>query len=185
MVTLVPSRRCRILRVLLLATLTSIVAAGPAWAHLGSAADVAPSRAMVITAAVTAASPSGITYAAQPLAPAWPLLITLAVAILAVSPPRRVLVASGLVLLLAVFALEDAMHSVHHGLGPVDAKGCAVAAASVHVMGTAVDAITTTDLIPPPAEEDRLERDVTRPEVLYRSPVQQRAPPAEPSPSSL
>jgi fumarate reductase subunit D len=156
----------------------SIVAAGPAWAHLGSAADVVLSRSMMAPAAVTATSLSGTTGAAESHALISALLIISAVAIAAVSPRRRVLVASGLVLLLVVFALEDAMHSVHHGLGPVDAKSCAVAAASVHVTGTTVDAITAADLLPPSAEERRLERDVTRPEILYRSPVQQRAPPA-------
>ena len=91
---------------------------------------------------------------------------------------RRVLVTSGLVALLVVFAFEEAVHSVHHGLGSAEAKGCAVAAASAHVTGTTVGSVTATDLVPPPAEEQRLESNLARPYVSYRSPVQERAPPA-------
>jgi hypothetical protein len=43
-----------------------------------------------------------------------------------------------LVLLVAVFAFEAALHSVHHGLGP-DPESCRLAAAAAHVTAVAID----------------------------------------------
>jgi len=155
-----------------------IAAAGPAWAHFGSATEDAPLRPALQMRQVAAGSLSVPAAVADPQAVVWSLLAVLLVTIVAMSRRRRVLVTSGLVALLVVFAFEEAVHSVHHGLGSAEAKGCAVAAASAHVTGTTVGSVTATDLVPPPAEEQRLESNLARPYVSYRSPVQERAPPA-------
>ena len=130
------------------------------------------------TEPVWAASTSGLTDAVHLDASVWPLLIIVLVAIAATARHWRIHVASGLALLLVVFACEEAVHSVHHGLGPVDAKGCAVAAASVHLTGAMAAAVTSADVILPPVEEHRVEPSIASPAVFFRSPVQQRAPPA-------
>jgi disulfide bond formation protein DsbB len=93
--------------------------------------------------------------------------------------PRRAAVI-GLVLLLALFAFEDALHSVHHGFDPKQAETCTIAAASGHVSGVAVDAVVGASMILMPVgqavEPDR------SPLPLHRlAPDQGRAPPALPA----
>jgi disulfide bond formation protein DsbB len=70
----------------------------------------------------------------------WPpavLGVTLIFALLLAATlvaPRRVLIAA-LVLVLAIIAVEESVHSVHHLADQRAAANCAVAAASVHVQG--------------------------------------------------
>jgi fumarate reductase subunit D len=54
--------------------------------------------------------------------------------------PRRALVLV-LGLLLAVFAFEDGLHSVHHGLDDKQYGKCAIAAASAHLSAVSVDGV--------------------------------------------
>lgn len=99
-----------------------------AHAHVGtiaSAPDVTPRLDLATT----------ILRAAPPAAPPIILLLGLAggvlLALAARSHPRRVLVLA-LAALLAVFAVEAGIHSVHH-LGERAATACALAAAASHL----------------------------------------------------
>jgi hypothetical protein len=66
----------------------------------------------------------------------WPAAVVIAAAAaLAWLRPRRTM-AIALVLLLAIFALEDAVHSVHHGFDQAQATSCAVAAVGAHLTAT-------------------------------------------------
>lgn len=59
---------------------------------------------------------------------------------------RRTLVLC-LVLLLARFAFENALHSVHHGLDPKQAKSCTLAMASAQLSAVAVDGVAETPIV--------------------------------------
>ncbi len=87
------------------------------------------------------------------------------------------MVALALVLLLTVFAFEDGLHSVHHGLDQAQASSCAVAAVGTHLSATAVDGAAQSDVILPVvalAAEPRPSDPIAR----FTSPDQGRAPPA-------
>jgi hypothetical protein len=81
------------------------------------------------------------------------------------------------VLLLGVFAFENALHSVHHGFDQKEAKSCAIATASAQLAATAVDSVTHVDLVPPPAGRST-ESAPIRLVVRFQCPDQGRAPPA-------
>ena len=81
--------------------------------------------------------------------PPWPALaIVAAAAALGWRRPRRA-AALALALLLAVFAFENGLHSVHHGLDQAQASSCPVAAAGVHLHATPVDGAAPCDVILP------------------------------------
>src|SRR5687768_749326 len=107
----------------LLLALTLVVAAGsPAWSHVGVMELPADTPAPV-------AAPVTFLVAATPEAtPIWPFVAVLVAAALAALPPRRA-VALALVLLLALFAVESGVHSVHHLADQQGAAQCVVAAA--------------------------------------------------------
>jgi hypothetical protein len=52
-----------------------------------------------------------------------------------------------LVLLLTLFAFENALHSVHHGFDPKQADACTLAMASTHLSAVAVDAAAEPSII--------------------------------------
>ncbi|HET7341689.1 MAG TPA: hypothetical protein VFL90_09515 [Methylomirabilota bacterium] len=85
----------------------------------------------------------------------------------------------GLAVLLALFAFETGMHSVHH-LGERPPVPCAVASASAHVSGvttTVVEVVT-----PAPAAERAAERAPVSPLALRPICVHEgRAPPSAPA----
>jgi hypothetical protein len=87
-------------------------------------------------------------------------------------------VALALVLLLGVFAFENALHSVHYGLDQAGAKNCAIATASAQLAATTVDLVVEADLVSPPTEDRALESDLTGPAVHAACPDRGRAPPA-------
>jgi len=170
---------------LVLAGFTLASAVTPAWAHLKTTpevARVAPDVALlslVETAPADRQSPlSGAALVATPTAPglAWPALVgALAMAMLAWRRTRRV-VALTLVLFLTLFAFEDGLHAVHHGLDNSRMTGCPLAAAAAHLSATAVDRVVSTDMILPvvaPAPES------AQPDAGIRRvcPDQGRAPP--------
>jgi len=99
-----------------------------AQAHLGSVAPAVDLGPRLDTAATA-------LRAAPPVAPPITLMLGLAAGLLAALAarrhPRRVLVLA-LAVLLAVFAVEAGIHSVHH-LGERAATTCAVAAAAGHL----------------------------------------------------
>src|SRR6516225_5534267 len=129
------SRRFIITAVLLLAA--SVLWGAPAWSHpaLEVAVDVASA-----TPASTLAWSSAPTLPAVP----WPALLGAAALVFAWWRPRRAL-ALGIVMILAVLAFENGVHSVHH-LNQVrhlddlrSSSTCPVAAATAHIAGTLVD----------------------------------------------
>ena len=124
----------RVVAMLVLAA--SVLIAGPADAHVGPIersafeAPELPARA--------AASASQLLAAGDATGVPWPVVLVtlLAAAALAVRRSRRV-VAVALTVLLAIMAVEAAVHSVHHGTGagPV---ACPTASIAAHLDGTTV-----------------------------------------------
>ena len=121
-----------------LATVAPLPASAPASNDLpvistAVVASVAPptTRAVAGGVARVASAPTSSFAAGLGVA----LLLTLLLAATLVAP-RRVLVAA-LVLVLAVIAVEESVHSVHHLADQRAAAHCAVAAASAHVQGAA------------------------------------------------
>ena len=52
-----------------------------------------------------------------------------------------------LVLLLTLFVVESALHSVHHGFDPARAEACSLAMASAHLSAVTVDGVVETSII--------------------------------------
>ena len=160
-----------------LLVLSAVVALGlllpiVAHAHLGglaSTADVA-SRvdlpATVLHAAPPAATPLGVLLG---------LAAGLLVALGAIRYPQRVLVLA-LAVLLAVFAVEAGIHSVHH-LGDRAVSACAVAAAAGHLTLGLDDGppVVSRSLTPAGAVADEL---LASPVAPGLAPDLARAPPA-------
>jgi len=91
----------------------------------------------------------GWVLSAPPAEPGlpWPALAVVAAAVaLAWVRPRRT-IALALVLLLALFAFEDAVHSVHHGFDQAQAPSCAVAAVGAQLSATAADGTDPCEII--------------------------------------
>ncbi len=90
-------------------------------------------------------------------------------------PARAVVL--GIVLLLTLFAVESAVHSVHHLLQESDeASVCLVATASSHLAGTAVE-LVGVDLPPLPRLDLAVSFQPSEPAVVGLRPDQGRAPP--------
>ena len=89
--------------------------------------------------------------------------------------PRRT-AALALVLLLAVFAFEDGLHSVHHGMNQTPASSCQVAAAGAHLNATAVDSVAPCDVVLPVVAL-AVETSLSDPIAHLANPEQGRAPP--------
>jgi hypothetical protein len=151
---------------------------GPAWAHPAiEAAAQAPAPALA-EAVPTAAWSSAPTPPAVP----WPAILAAAAAlIVAWRRPRRAL-ALAIVLILALFAFENGVHSVHH-LNEVrhldDLRSgltCHLAAASAHLSGTPVDA-TTPEYLVLPSYERLVVQHQPAVDALSLSAHQGRAPP--------
>jgi fumarate reductase subunit D len=158
----------------LLLTLALLAIAGPAAAH-------APTPAASVTAILPVAeAPEPIPIlTAAPAAPtlSWYLPAALALAaLIAWRGPRRAVIVT-LVLLLCVFAFEDALHSVHHGFDSQQREACAVAAASANLTAVQVDDPGLSSLVLPvvgPPVADPATSGPTR----FLSPDQGRAPPS-------
>ncbi len=162
----------------LLLTLALLAIAGPAVAHVASPA--APVTAALPVVEAPAPIP---TLTAAPTAPAlpWYLFATLAaaLALAALTAWRRPRQAVGvtLVLLLCVFAFENAVHSVHHGFDPQQQEACTVAAVSAHLTAVQVDdpgLSSVVLLVVGQAAADPATSTPTR----FLSPDQGRAPPS-------
>jgi hypothetical protein len=82
-------------------------------------------------------APTGVT---------WPLLGVAGVLALIWRRPRSRM-AVALALLLAVFAFEDGLHSVHHGFDKFHLASCPTANASAHLSATGVDPVPPCDVI--------------------------------------
>jgi hypothetical protein len=138
--------------------------------------DVAP----VAAPSVTFPSPAlSWTAAPTPVSVPWHLLALLGgLAALGARRPRRAL-GLALILLLAVFAFESGVHSVHHLADPARGEHCALAAASQHVSGTEVSAVIAAESLPQTPHEPALGAPAAR--VRLIGPEQGRAPPILPA----
>jgi hypothetical protein len=176
---------CRLFVTLLL-TLVVLGMLGPgglAWAH-------SPFEPGAEVAAEIAAGPTGSdgrvdgndlpgwALAAAPEMPGLPwsaLAIVAGAVALGWWRPRRA-AALALVLLLAVFAFEDGLHSVHHGMNQTQASSCSVAAAATHLHATPVDGVAPCDVVQPGVAL-ALEASPSDPIAYLATPEQGRAPP--------
>lgn len=157
----------------LLLALAILATAGLASAHV-------PAPTPAATAFEEAEPPAIVpVLSAAPAPPSlpWHLFAALGLAT-AISwrRPRHILVVT-LVLLLCVFAFEDALHSVHHGLDPQQQQACTVAATSAHLAAVQVDDPGLSSIVMPvvgPADATPPALAVTR----FLSPDQGRAPPS-------
>src|SRR5687767_617340 len=118
------------------------VAVDDAWAHVRRAeapltTAVTDTEPAVVSPAP--ALPDAVIAAGPAPASLWPLLALIPLAALAAAPPRRAL-GLALIALLAVFAAESAVHSVHHLADQQAATQCAVSVASAHLHGATLDA---------------------------------------------
>jgi len=164
--------------ILVLVSLALFGVAAPSWAHTGSAAEVSDASAADTTRVVPDQAPTPFLNVAPLRRPGipWPVLLGgLALAALGWRRPRRVLVFA-VVLLLALFAYEDGLHSVHHLVDRSQLNKCAVAAAAAHLNATAADDGGTVDVVLP-AIAALTEVSQTDPVTSFLSPVQGRAPP--------
>jgi hypothetical protein len=118
-----------------LLVLALLAIAVPAVAHV--AAPMAPAPTIEAPRAAEIAPLLG----AAPAGPAWSWYLPAVLALVASARwrrPRAALVVT-LVLLLGVFAFENALHSVHHGFDPQQQEECAVAAVSAQLAAVEVD----------------------------------------------
>ena len=83
-------------------------------------------------------------------------------------------------LLLAIFAFENGLHSVHHLNDQDRGESCAVASASQHVAGTEVEG-SFTAAAPAPAEPPRVASVRVIRSVRSLGPHEGRAPPVAPA----
>jgi hypothetical protein len=168
------SRRFALITALVLAACVSWC--GPAWAHPAfEAVAQTPAPAVTVPTATWSSAPS------LPAVP-WPAVLAAAAAlIVAWRRPRRAL-ALAIVLILAVFAFENGVHSVHH-LNDLrhleDLRAgltCHVAAASAHLSGTPVD-VPTQECLVLPSYERLVVQSQPGVDALSLSAHQGRAPP--------
>jgi hypothetical protein len=166
--------------ILAVVSMAVLGAAAPSWAHNGLAprlSDAAAVQKAYAPAATDGASrPTSLSVAPQRPGIPWSVLLGgLAIAALGWRRPRRVLVFA-VVLLLAVFAFEDGLHSVHHLVDRSQLNKCAVAVAAAHLNATtAADGGTVDVVLPVIAALTELSQ--THPVTSFLSPVQGRAPP--------
>ena len=177
-----PLRRLFVALLLTLAVLGMLGPSRPAWAH-------SPFEAGTEVTSESAAGPTvsdrrgdgndlpGWAFAAAPEMPGFPwsaLALVAAALALGWRRPRRA-AALALVLLLAVFAFENGLHSVHHGMNQAQASSCPVAAAGAHLSATPVDGAPCDVVLPVVALA--VETSPSDPIAYLASPEQGRAPP--------
>jgi len=163
---------------MLLAAVALLAPAGPAMAH-SSAPGITPvAQASEVPVAPVAPAPVPTVEAAVE----WELTPWIAAGLFLLAGlvlrrrSRRTLVLC-LVLLLTLFAFENALHSVHHGLDPKQADACAIAAASAHLSAVAVDTIVETSIVLV-AVGRAADPDLSTLPARWLGPDQGRAPPA-------
>lgn len=162
----------------LLAALALLVATGSVAAHPVAkepALSAPPAVEVVVPQAVVPApSAAPDPTGALPSAVAGALVLG---AVFAVTrrPPRHALAVS-LVLLLTIFAFENALHSVHHGFDAQQYEECVVAAVSAHLAAVSVDGVVETAFILAIAGT-AAEPDFSSPPIRLLGPNQDRAPP--------
>ena len=178
-----PLRRLLVTLLLTLAVLGMLGASGPASAHspFEPGTEVASESAPGFTASGDRSGGGALPGWALAAAPDMPGLPWSALAIVAAAlalgwrRPRGA-AALALVLLLAVFAFEDGLHSVHHGMNQAQASSCPVAAAGAHLSATPVDGVAPCDVVLPVVAL-AVETSPSDPIAHLASPEQGRAPP--------
>jgi hypothetical protein len=178
-----PWRRIFVTLLLTLGVLSMLGPFGPAWAHspFEPGAEVASEIAPGLAGSNERSDGNdlpGWTLAAAPDVPSvpWPALAIVAAAVALGSWRPRRAAALALVLLLAVFAFEDGLHSVHHGMNPAQASSCPIAAAATHLNATPVDGVAPCDVVLPVVTL-AAETSPSDPIAHLASPEQGRAPP--------
>ena len=156
--------------------------AGPAEAHVSRflpAVDVVPEPTTAAAPTLVPADPAW-TAAPIPAGVPWVLVAALAgITALGAHRPRRTLTVA-LVLILAVFAFENGVHSVHHLNDQDRGERCALASASQHVAGATCDGVLATD-VPAPAEAATVAAIRVFRSTRSFGPPEGRAPPARPA----
>lgn len=165
----------------LLAALALLVATGPAVAHPATNAPTsspATTPPTILEPAVPppVAAPSDAPDSTDlpPLAVAGALSLGL-MAVVMRRWPRQALAVS-FVLLLTIFAFENALHSVHHGFDAQQSDKCAIAAASAHLAAVPVDGVVETAFVLAVARTPA-ESELSSPAIRLLGPDQDRAPP--------
>ncbi len=166
------SRLLRVSVPMLVMALALLAIAGPAAAHLGYSGDAPPRTPSPVDTVVPR-----VSAAPGPPAPSWslPAVLALAAAVSWRRARRAGVVA--LLVVLCVFAFENALHSVHHGLDPPQQAECAVAAAATHLAAVQVDTVAPPAPVLPLAGE-AVESTATHTPIRVRNPDQGRAPPS-------
>jgi hypothetical protein len=123
-----------------IALAASLLAPGPADAHNGGV-ERAAFEAPQLPAPSVPTAPHHVLVAGDPADISWPIALTVLLAAAALARRRsRGLVAAVLVLLVATFGIEAAVHSVHHAPGS-DPVACPTASIAAHLHGTTVVAL--------------------------------------------
>jgi len=165
------------LRVLALVALAaSLCVGGPADAHVGGIERAVFEAPQFPPPSEPAASHHLLVAREGPDIP-WLIAVIVLLAAVALAPRRsRGLVGAALVLLVAIFGVEAAVHAVHHTLGG-DPVACPTASIATHLDGTTVVALALDEPIQPVGAA------TTQPGPLLASlrsldPSQPRAPPS-------
>ena len=164
-----------------LAGLAVLAITAPASAHIAS-----PIAAEVLRNSTPGVQPVVASGPADPVTPVGPSSLLLAAIVLgaigitlgvesARRHPRRALVLV-LGLLLAIFAFEDGLHSVHHGFDAKQSSECTIAAASAHLSAVSVDGLVEAAVVLI-AAAPAAEADPAAPPTRLLEPHQGRAPP--------
>ena len=130
----------------LLAALAVVVSVAPAPAHTVSSV-VAPAEPTPSALSTPPPPPVESVAMDSPVVPLWAVVgaLLLAFTVAPRRPRRRLVVA--LVLLLTVFAFENALHSVHHGFDAAQYDECTIAAVSAQLSAVSVDGVAETSVI--------------------------------------
>lgn len=161
-----------------LAVVALLSVTAPAGAHSGS-----PGASAVGAPVLRSSAPDTPLVASAPTDRSLPLLAAIALGAVGLGlgvegarrHPRRALLLL-FVLLLAVFAFEDGLHSVHHGFGAKQYGDCTIAAASAHLSAVSVDDVPAIAVVLIPAVATAVSDPASLPTRLLE-PHQGRAPP--------
>ena len=158
--------------------LLGVVALPPvASAHLAARRLSASETVAPVPSPMPALAAPDLSWKAAPVPVPIPwhlVALLLGIAVLGARRPRRA-VGLALILLLAVFAFESGVHSVHHLSDPSRAEHCGVASASQHMSGTEVAGVTVAESLPQAPHQVLLAAPIAR--VRSLGPEQGRAPP--------
>jgi hypothetical protein len=174
-------RRLRALALIpmFLMVLAVLAISGPASAHTAS-----PVVAEVLRMSAPEIRPAAESGPIRPVTPVGASSLLLAAIVLGVlglgvegarRHPRRALVLA-LGLLLAIFAFENGLHSVHHGFDAKQYGECTIAAASAHLSAVSVDGLLEASVVLI-ATAPTAEFDPAAPPARLLDPHQGRAPP--------